>query len=94
MFPAARLTDPHVCPIHGGGVLAPGPVPPTRVLTMMMPQLGLGDLAICAIPVPPNLIVKGSMTVLAGMRPAARALDNTAHGGIVSMGAPTVLIGG
>ena len=94
MLFAARLGDPHVCPIHGGGALLPGPMPPPRVLTMGVPQMCLGDFAICPIPVPPNMVVKGSMTVIAGGRPTARIMDNTAHGGMVSMGAPTVFIGG
>ena len=43
---------------------------------------------------PPDVIAKGSATVLAMGLPAARMLDNTAHGGMIMMGAPTVLIGG
>jgi uncharacterized Zn-binding protein involved in type VI secretion len=32
--------------------------------------------------------------VLIGGKPAARMGDNTAHGGVVVVGCPTVLIGG
>jgi uncharacterized Zn-binding protein involved in type VI secretion len=36
----------------------------------------------------------GSSTVLITGRPAVRLGDQTAHGGVVSMGLPTVMIGG
>ena len=48
----------------------------------------------CVCVGPPSLVIKGSATVLIGKKPAARLLDNTAHGGMIVMGAPTVLIGG
>jgi uncharacterized Zn-binding protein involved in type VI secretion len=35
----------------------------------------------------------GSPTVLIGNQPAARMLDPTAHGGVIVLGLPTVLIG-
>jgi len=40
------------------------------------------------------MIVKGSATVLIGGMPAARLGDQTAHGGVITVGFPTVLIGG
>jgi uncharacterized Zn-binding protein involved in type VI secretion len=43
---------------------------------------------------PPDIIAMGSMTVLIGGQPAARIGDPTAHGGVIVMGAPTVIIGG
>jgi uncharacterized Zn-binding protein involved in type VI secretion len=43
---------------------------------------------------PPDIIAKGSMTVLVCKLPAARIGDMCAHGGVVVMGCPTVLIGG
>jgi uncharacterized Zn-binding protein involved in type VI secretion len=43
---------------------------------------------------PPDVIVKGSATVLIAGRPAARIGDLTAHGGIIVAGAPNVIIGG
>jgi uncharacterized Zn-binding protein involved in type VI secretion len=43
---------------------------------------------------PPDVIVKGSATVLIGKMPAARIGDNTAHGGVIIFGFPTVIIGG
>lgn len=96
-MPAARVGDLHVCPAFNGPVPhVGGPIlPPCEltVLTMSMFQARLGDICVCVGP--PAPIIKGSMTVLVGSKPAARLMDNTAHGGmIVGPGAPTVLIGG
>ena len=92
--PAARITDMHTCPMvtvlvpHVGGPIVKGM--PT-VITCMMPQARVTDIAICVGP--PDLIVKGAFTVLVGSLPAARMGDMTAHGGVIVTGAPTVLIG-
>jgi uncharacterized Zn-binding protein involved in type VI secretion len=48
----------------------------------------------CICTGPPDVIVKGSATVLIGGSPAARIGDITAHGGVIVSGAPTVIIGG
>jgi uncharacterized Zn-binding protein involved in type VI secretion len=94
--PAARLTDPHVCPMvtvlvpHVGGPIT-GPGAPT-VLIGGMPAAVVGDLCVCVGP--PDAIAMGSTTVLIGGKPAARMGDPTAHGGSIVMGCPTVLIGG
>jgi len=97
---AARLTDMHLCPMvtpvgpvpvpHVGGPVI-GPCIPT-VLIGKLPAAVVGDLLVCAIPV--DAIVKGSATVMIGGRPAARLGDATAHGGTVSSGCATVVIGG
>jgi len=93
--PAARLTDPHVCPMVTG--LVPhvgGPILPpcaSTVLTGKLPQARIGDPALCVGPT--DVIVKGAFTVLVQGSPAARMGDNTAHGGVIVMGLPTVLIG-
>jgi uncharacterized Zn-binding protein involved in type VI secretion len=76
---------PHV----GGPILPPGA--PT-VLIGMMPAACMGDMCVCVGP--PDVIALGSATVLIGGRPAARMGDSTAHGGVVVMGFPQVLIGG
>ena len=95
-MPASRVTDMHVCPMvtgiipHVGGPILP-PCMPT-VLTGMLPQARVTDMAVCVGP--PDVIVKGSMTVLVGNMPAARIGDMTAHGGVIVLGFPTVLIGG
>jgi uncharacterized Zn-binding protein involved in type VI secretion len=57
-----------------------------------LPAALVGDLATCVGP--PDSIVRGSATVLIGGRPAARMGDQTAHGGTIVLGFPTVLIGG
>ena len=41
-----------------------------------------------------DIIVKGSTTCLVCSLPAARILDQTAHGGVIILGEFTVLIGG
>ena len=98
MPPASRITDMHVCPMvtpglppipHVGGPIITGL--PT-VLTGNMPQARITDMCICVGP--PDTIVKGSLTVLVGNLPAARIGDNCAHGGVIVMGWPTVIIGG
>ncbi len=94
-MPAARVGDMHVCPMvtgvvpHvGGPILPPGGIP---VLIGGMPAARVGDMAVCVGP--PDVIVLGSFTVLIGSMPAARMLDMTAHGGMIVLGYPTVLIG-
>ena len=94
--PAARVGDPHVCPLFdgpkphvGGPVLPPGM--PT-VLIGGMPAATIGSMCTCASA--PDVIMQGAATVLIGGRPAARMGDMTAHGGSIVFGLPTVLIGG
>ena len=93
--PAARVTDMHVCPMvtgvvpHvGGPILPPGGVP---VLIGGMPAARVGDMLTCVGP--PDVIAMGSTTTLIGSKPAARLGDQTAHGGAIVLGCPTVLIG-
>jgi uncharacterized Zn-binding protein involved in type VI secretion len=57
-----------------------------------LPAARVGDMLTCVGP--PDVIVKGSATVLIGGQPAARMGDLTAHGGTIVFGWPTVLIGG
>jgi uncharacterized Zn-binding protein involved in type VI secretion len=99
MPPAARLTDMHHCPMvtpglppvpHVGGLIT-GPGAPT-VLIGGLPAAKVGDLAACVGP--QDTIIKGSSTVLILGLPAARVGDATAHGGTITGGFPTVLIGG
>jgi uncharacterized Zn-binding protein involved in type VI secretion len=99
MPPAARVTDLHVCPMvtpavvpvpHVGGPVV-GPGEPT-VLIGKMPAAVMGDMAVCVGP--PDSFVKGSTTVLIGKKPAIRVGDVSAHGGMVAIGFPTVMIGG
>ena len=99
MPPAARITDMHVCPMvtpglppipHVGGPILPPGVP--TVLIGGLPAATMGSTCTCVGP--PDSIIKGSVTVLIGGRPAARMGDNTAHGGTIVLGFPTVMIGG
>ena len=98
MPPAARVGDMHTCPMQtpgtppiphvGGPILPPGC--PT-VLIGMMPAARVGDMATCVGP--PDAIAMGSVTVLIGNMPAARLGDPTSHGGVITLGCPTVMIG-
>jgi uncharacterized Zn-binding protein involved in type VI secretion len=85
------MVTPGVPPIpHVGGPIT-GPGAPT-VLICMLPAANVTSMCVCVGP--PDVIVKGSMTVLVGGLPAARMGDMTAHGGTIVLGAPTVMIGG
>jgi uncharacterized Zn-binding protein involved in type VI secretion len=98
MPPAARVTDMHVCPMvtpgvppipHVGGPILP-PGAPT-VLIGFMPAATVTNMATCVGP--PDIITKGSAGVMINFLPSARIGDLTAHGGVIVLGAPTVIIG-
>ncbi len=76
---------PHV----GGPILPPGA--PT-VLIGYLPAATATNMCTCVGP--PDTITKGSATVKINFMPAARMGDNTAHGGVIVAGCPTVMIGG
>jgi uncharacterized Zn-binding protein involved in type VI secretion len=57
-----------------------------------MPAARMGDMCVCVGP--PDVIAKGSATVLIGSMPAARMGDLTAHGGSIALGCFTVMVGG
>ena len=96
--PAARIGDMHMCPMvtpglppipHvGGPIIGPG-VP--NVLIGGVPAAVMGDMCTCVGP--PDTIVLGSVGVFIGGKPAARMGDMCAHGGMITVGLPTVLIG-
>jgi uncharacterized Zn-binding protein involved in type VI secretion len=102
-FPAARVTDLVVCPMA-----TPTPIPVPHVAGLVMPPCSVNvltgglpqarspaDMALCAVQPPPVPFVKGSATVFVNSMMAVRAVaDPTAHGGMVAVGFPTVLIGG
>jgi uncharacterized Zn-binding protein involved in type VI secretion len=96
MPPAARVTDMHTCPMvtgvvpHVGGPILP-PCEPT-VLVGFLPAARVSDMLVCVGP--PDIIAMGSTSVLIGGMPAARMGDPTAHGGVIVLGEPTVMIGG
>jgi len=95
-MPASRIGDMHVCPMvtglvpHVGGPILP-PCAPT-VLIGSIPAARVTDMLTCVGP--PDVIVKASMTVLTVSLPQARIGDMTAHGGVIVVGFPTVLVGG
>ena len=82
--PMVTVIVPHV----GGPILPPGCL---TVLISGLPAARVGDMATCVGP--PDVIALGSFTVLIGNQPAARMGDPTAHGGVIVLGCPTVLIG-
>jgi uncharacterized Zn-binding protein involved in type VI secretion len=94
--PAARIGDMHICPMsdgpkpHVGGPIA-GPCVPS-VLIGGMPAAVMGDMCTCVSPAPDSIVL-GSMGVMIGGKPAARMGDMCAHGGMITVGCPTVLIG-
>lgn len=93
--PAAFVGCLHTCPMvdvlvpHVGGPILPPGVP--TVLIGGMPAAVVGGLCTCVGP--PDTILPGAPTVLLGGMPAARMGDPTAHGGVIVLGMPTVLIG-
>jgi len=92
---AARVTDMHTCPMvdvlkpHVGGPVLPPGCP--TVLIGGLPAARVGDMLTCVGP--PDVIALGSFTVIIGGEPAARMGDMTAHGGVIVIGCPTVIIG-
>jgi uncharacterized Zn-binding protein involved in type VI secretion len=83
------MATPGVPPVpHTGGPVITGA--PT-VIVAFVPQARISDQCTCVGP--PDVIVKGSPTVIMGGMPAARLGDTTAHGGVITTGAPNVLIG-
>ncbi len=93
--PAATIGSMHTCPMvtgtvpHVGGPVI-GPGEPT-VLIGGKPAAVMGDSVTCAGP--PDTIVQGESTVLIGGKPAATIGSMTAHGGVITTGESTVLIG-
>lgn len=89
--PAARIGDMHTCAIsrHVGGPIT-GPGCPT-VLIGGQPAAVMSDSCTCLGP--PDTIIIGSTGVFIGGKPAARMGDKSAHGGSITAGCPTVLIG-
>jgi len=94
---AARVTDNHTCPLtnpnaspHTGGPVMPPGIP--TVLIGGKPAATVGSMCVCAGP--PDSIIKGSASVFINNKPAARQGDKTAHGGSITAGCTSVIIGG
>ncbi len=96
MRPVARISDMHACPMvdglkpHVGGPVLSSGAP--HVLAAGLPIATVGSPCLCMGPT--DIIALGSSKVLAGGRPVARIGDMTAHGGLLTSGAPKVLVGG
>jgi uncharacterized Zn-binding protein involved in type VI secretion len=94
MPPAARVGDMHTCPLVTGVVPhVGGPILPPGAMTVLiggMPAARVGDMCTCVGP--PDVIAMGSMKVMIKGQPAARMGDQTAHGGVIVLGYPTVMI--
>jgi uncharacterized Zn-binding protein involved in type VI secretion len=56
------------------------------------PAATVGNMCTCAGP--PDTIAAGSSSVFINGKPAARVGDTTAHGGQITLGAASVMIGG
>lgn len=86
----------HTCPMfdgpkpHVGGPILPPGCP--TVIIAGQPAARVTDMCTCVGP--PDMIAMGSTSVMIGFLPAARLGDPTLHGGVIVMGAPTVMIGG
>jgi len=87
---AARLTDPHLCPQHDGKEIV-GATAPT-ILVEGQPAARITSLVKCEGG-PLDKVQIGEPTVLMMGLDAARFLDGTLHGGLVTQGASTVVIG-
>jgi len=84
----------HTCPMSdgpkphvGGPVIMGAP----NVFVGFMPAARVGDMLTCVGP--PDCVSKGSTSVMISFMPAARIGDNTVHGGVITIGCPTVIIG-
>jgi len=94
---AARVSDMHSCPMqtpgtppvaHVGGAITGGE---SNVLIGKMQAATVGSSCFCVGA--QDSVTQGSNSVFINKKPAARAGDPTAHGGIVTSGFSTVLIG-
>lgn len=93
-MPAATLTAMHVCPMvtgvvpHvGGPIVSPSMA---TVLVGVLPAIGPGSMGVCVGP--PDSVVMGSPTALAGGLPMSRVTDTCSHGGTIVVPMPTVLL--
>jgi uncharacterized Zn-binding protein involved in type VI secretion len=85
---AARITDAHTCPAHGGGPVASGC---GTVNIGFEKAARVTDTLTCAGAL--DVIAAGASDVFIGHRRAARFGDATEHGGVITSGCPSVNIG-
>ncbi|MCY1065174.1 PAAR domain-containing protein [Nannocystis sp. RBIL2] len=95
---AARIGDMHSCP-----KVEPGPVPhvggpilsgSANVIIGFSPAARVGDSIVCFPVGPADSVQDGSPTVLINFRDAARKTDPSSHGGQITAGCPSVIVGG
>ncbi|MFL1897287.1 PAAR domain-containing protein [Aquimarina sp. 2-A2] len=93
--PAATIGSMHTCPMCTGSTPhVGGPITGPGIATVLIgnkPAAVMGDMCTCSGP--PDTIAQGCGTVLIGGKPAATVGDMTAHGGVITVGEATVLIG-
>lgn len=96
--PVGRVQDMHICPMQTPAVVpiphVGGPVAGPGALSVMaggVPVSVMGDFAVCAGP--PDTMPSGSATVFAEGRSVVRITDMSAHGGVILVGLPTVMVG-
>ena len=83
MLPIARVTDQHVCPLHGPNVIVSGGV----CTSGNLPIARVGDMTACGA-----TIVTGSSIAFEGGRPVAYLGSATSHGGVIATGSPMHLV--
>jgi len=67
-------------------------MPPGAPTVLIRRHAGRACRCLCTCVGPPSTIAMGSAKVMIGGMPAARMGDQTAHGGTITLGAPTVMI--
>lgn len=94
---AARVGDMHSCPKttkllvpHVGGPSVA--LAPVQVFAGGLPALRLGDLAVCTGST--DIVMEGAADILVEGLPWAGRSHKTAHGGVISGGLGSVLLGG
>ncbi|QXP54516.1 PAAR domain-containing protein [Cellulophaga sp. HaHa_2_95] len=93
--PIATQGSMHVCPMSdgpkphvGGPVIGPGAI---NILVNNKPAALIGDICTCVGP--PDMIAQGAPNVFFNGVPVACQGDMTAHGGVITVGEPNVIIG-
>lgn len=93
--PIATIGSMHVCPMvngtvpHVGGPIT-GPGTP-NILVNNKPAAVMGDMCVCTGP--PDVIAQGAPSVLFNGKPVVCLGDMTAHGGVITLGEPNVMVG-
>lgn len=85
----------HICPVESPAPHVGGPITGATCSTVLIEGLPAATVSsICTCQGPPDEIISGSINVVIRGSFAARKNDKTAHGGTVSTGCASVLIGG